>query len=522
MEYKFLSEKRWWIAGAVIFFLSTVLLYSASAPVLNSPDEASAYAAMSSFWEGRTWYKEAADVTLPGVKELIYPRSMYVLGDRIVLRGFWGMSVLYGILSWPFAQVGLSGVVFALTPLFALAGLWGLYWSADRFFGRRVAQLSVILLAIHPAFWYYTSRGLFHNVLFCSLLLMAAGILSRRTKVWSVPVATSLVVGALMVRPSEIWWVAALVAFWLYKGYGSLSKKSVQASALILVLAAAAYYGINDLIYSGAGALSAYADGAASFESGSALKWLLPFGVHPRVMWWSVSQWYIMFLAPFTFMALVGVAQLWSHKQTRPWLLAFMGVTLWLFVFYGSWMIHDNPSKEVTIGSAYLRYWLPSFILSSPFMAQSILTFIHSFKKHRLLIGAAVLLVLGGFSCQKAVLDTDGVAHTYEATKAGQAITEALHRHDGGIADNAVIISDHQDKYLLNDWQVMQPVKNDDILSAVHDLVAGGVPVYLVTHPRHIAEWRDLKDNWFSRAGLMYTYWFSVEDFYEIHAIRVR
>ena len=166
-----LSKKRWWIAGAVIFFLSTVLLYSASAPVFNSPDEASTYSAISSFWEGRAWHKSAAAVTLPGVKELIYPRSMFVLGDKIVLRGFWGLPVLYSIVSWPFAQIVLGGIVFALTPLMSFAVLWGLYHLVSHFFYHPHPCWFVFLLSFHPSFWYYTARGMLHNVLFVSLLL---------------------------------------------------------------------------------------------------------------------------------------------------------------------------------------------------------------------------------------------------------------------------------------------------------------------------------------------------------------
>ena len=47
------------------------------------------------------------------------------------------------------------------------------------------------------------------------------------------------------------------------------------------------------------------------------------------------------------------------------WLAVGLAVSLWLILFYGSWSIRDNPDPSaVTIGSSYLRYRLPIFVIS--------------------------------------------------------------------------------------------------------------------------------------------------------------
>ena len=45
-------------------------------------------------------------------------------------------------------------------------------------------------------------------------------------------------------------------------------------------------------------------------------------------------------------------------------------VTYYLLLYYGSWIFHDSPIQNlVSIGSSYVRYFLPIYIFSLPFIA---------------------------------------------------------------------------------------------------------------------------------------------------------
>ncbi|OGL88655.1 hypothetical protein A3H75_00655 [Candidatus Uhrbacteria bacterium RIFCSPLOWO2_02_FULL_51_9] len=140
-------------------------------------------------------------------------------------------------------------------------------------------------------------------------------------------------------------------------------------------------------------------------------------------------------------------------------------------------------------------------------------------KKWRIMVGAAVALVLIVFTFYVAVVRTDGVRDAGQAMDTGAAIRSALKTHDGGIPANSVILTDREDKFFVGVWQVIQPVKNTDNLRAVFNLLNEGKPVFFVTPTRTIDEWRDLKDHWFKDARIMYTYWFSVGE-YEVHALK--
>ncbi|MBI4098732.1 MAG: hypothetical protein HY437_01705 [Candidatus Magasanikbacteria bacterium] len=530
------------IAGAIIFFLSTSALYIIREPVFNSPDEAANDAVIERFArEGELWLPAVAADTQE-IRNLVHPRSMQVVGDRLVPAGFLGLPVVYGVIAW-FTH---PRVIAVLTPLFALAGLAALYFLVLKVWNdKRVAALSAALLALHPAFWYYTARGLFHNVLFVSLLFFGACMMAYRNVIleahaaWADRihrhkgivsacidmVALILIWLALLVRPSEFWWVLALgvALMWWYRSAFSWKRLSFWfftggILALVTVLLYRYVYGDVPLF----AVAAQYGGGTEGVVNQAWWRWFLPFGFHPRVMLWSAARWYGLLALPFTLLSLGGlVLTIRAQSQNiRRWAWVFLGVTAWLLVVYGSWLIFDNPSHEVTIGGAYLRYWLPSFVLGAPFGAYFIVWCMEKLSnKWRMVIGGVVALVLIAFTFYVAVLRTDGVRDVGQAMDTGAAIRDGLKTHDGGIPANSVILTDREDKFFTGTWQVIQPVKNNDNLRAVYDLLNEGKPVFFVTPARSIDEWRDLKENWFADARIMYTYWFSVGE-YEVHALK--
>lgn len=506
------------IAGAIIFFVSTSWLYLSSSVVFNSPDEAASAAVIQQFARNGDFWLPAVAADTQEIRNLVHPRSMQVVGERLVPAGFIGLPVIYGAIA---AMTHVRVQAF-LTPMFALLGIAALYFLVLKVWGdRRVALWSAMALALHPAFWYYSARGLFHNVLFVSLLLAGfCGVVHRR-----VIVGIILIWLALLVRPSELWWVVALlivVIVWQREAFSRarIAMWLVCAAALALVTVALYGYVYGDASLESV--INTYGGGTEGVANQAWWRWFLPFGFHPRVMVWSAARWYGLLALPFTLLTLGGLAlTIRARSQIiRRWAWVFLGVTAWLIAVYGSWLIFDNPSRDVTIGGAYLRYWLPSFVLGAPLAGYAIVRLMEKLSnKWRVIASAAVVLILAAFTFYVAVIRTDGVRDVGQAMDTGAAIRDALKTHDGGIPASAVILTDREDKFLVGEWQVIQPVKNQDNLQAVYDLLNEGRPVFFVTPARTIDEWRDLKENWFASARLMYTYWFSVGE-YEVHALK--
>ena len=173
---------------------------------LNSPDETANYFFARTYAQsGQIGYDEPL---LASSKGVVHPRSMTTAGNRVVPVGFLGLTVLYGLLGKLF---GVYAILF-LTPFFAVCSAYLLYLLLKRIFSKNIAALSGVLLLIHPAYWYYATRGLLPNVLFVDLLLVgclctALGFEKKRT--WCALFGGVFVGLALTVRLSEIIWVFA-------------------------------------------------------------------------------------------------------------------------------------------------------------------------------------------------------------------------------------------------------------------------------------------------------------------------
>ena len=200
------------IAGAIIFFASTSFLYLSRASVFNSPDEAAHFAVIQQFARSGELWLSAVPADTQDTRILVHPRSMRVIGDRIVPSGFVGLPFVYGVMARAVPESALPFLLALLTPLMATVALFAFYHIVARLFAdTRVAEWSTVFLALHPAWWYYTVRGLFPNVLLVSLLLISAWLFLRHRQS-IVEDAAMVACGALalLVRPSEIWWGAGL------------------------------------------------------------------------------------------------------------------------------------------------------------------------------------------------------------------------------------------------------------------------------------------------------------------------
>lgn len=508
-------------------FLTYAFLPLAAPTRYNSPDEASnAFFSAHFAKTGYLWYFEP--LNLPG-KGVVHPRSVRVVDDFLVPGGFIGLPVLYGGIGRLFGV----GVIPYLTPLFALAGIaaWGalVRWR----FGTKVGVTSAVLLAAHPAWWYASSRTLMPNVLFTSLVVVAAWLffttpvrdaVERRTKDGlrllraSDGALAGIAVGlAVAVRMAETYWLALaaavlLVVAWRRK---SVPWARIAVFAAFAALTLAPFLLMNQTLYghplaTGYGAGVDVPAGNLPHGMGDRLlgplrPLLFPLGFAPRVAlanFWTYGIAFFGWWSVLVTCALVAAIGSWK-RQPAPWrkdaaaFAAASGAAVaWLALFYGSWTVQDNPDPSaVTIGSSYLRYWLPAFVLSTAPVAWLAVTAVERGVHSRVAkpVAAAVLLLYVAASG----LDVFG-AHGEGLL----AVRQNVIRYDATVKDivaitpkGSVIIVDRADKYVFPDRPVITPLRADSTYAALDVLKRHAAIWYFgITFPEQDLAWlRDEK-----------------------------
>jgi hypothetical protein len=503
------------VGGFFVFLAYSFLSFtSASGNVvrLNSPDETANY------FFARTYAASGAigytEQLLEASKGVVHPRSMTTAGDRVVPVGFLGLAVLYGVIA---KLVGSAGILF-LTPFLAVLSAFLFYLFLSHIFARRVAALSAVLLLIHPAYWYYASRGMLPNVLFIDLLLAGALFLVmayKKNHALFYLLGGFFVGLSLTVRLSEIIWVFSAIAL---AAVCMLGRRLVIATPLFVLgcaLPLAGLFLMNTSVYGhpfifGYQSAATY-ESAASFDRVIALisssdwqkigelkselggmfaqlrAYAFPFGFDPPTFTKHFQQYGVGMFWWFTLPAIFGVLLTLRRGlyefflERKRGLLLFLlisgGVGYWLVAFYGSWVFFDNISEEVTIGNSYVRYWLPLYLLSIPFVATTFVSFLRGGRGRlsRTLIACATVIVMMFFS-GKAVL--------YEYRDSIFPVAENIrsyHRSAAWIVQmtepDAVIFSERSDKNFFPERKVAQSFPN----LAERDLVPplfDRVPVY--------------------------------------------
>ncbi|MBU0597471.1 glycosyltransferase family 39 protein, partial [Patescibacteria group bacterium] len=197
------------IGLGIIFFVVYAWQYYGLDTLFTSPDETANYFFIELFAnQGQLSYEEPLNVD---VNNVIKPRSMGVNGDNVVPGSFLGIILLYGLIAKIF---GLK-IVLYLTPLFSVISVIFFYLLIKEVFNKKVAFVSSVFLFFLPPFWYYSARGMFHNALFISLLIIGCYFIVKSIKNSNATVKAisnyflaGLFVGlALITRTSETIWI---------------------------------------------------------------------------------------------------------------------------------------------------------------------------------------------------------------------------------------------------------------------------------------------------------------------------
>lgn len=527
------SGKPFRTTVAVLAFVALAAAYAflplSSPPRSASPDENANLHFSRLFADtGTLWQFDSINLQAKGA---VHPRSMRVAQDFIVPGGFIGLPVLYGGIA---ALLG-NAVLPYLTPIVAVLAVvaWGVL--VTHLFGRRIGVLAAFLLAFHPVWWYETARTMQPNVLFVALIIFSLwcfltqpihGVLRERTKFRlsehiDPALAGTLLAFALAVRPSEAYWLIMAAAIVAFSYRATLPWRRLAVAAVFTVLTIAPFVMLNASAYgspfaTGYGAAGdapvidlPQGQGAALLSSvlGPFDALLFPLGFAPAdalrhftafgigiVWWWAV-------LVGCAFVALAAdMRRLRASKEKPPRVaLTFAAlaavISVWLILFYGSWTIRDNPDPNaVTIGSSYLRYWLPIYVLSTVPVAwlfnRASQVLRGGARTAAVTLFVAMYLLSGAtdvfLSPQEGLIATR--ASLYDSDEKARQIIVAT-------PETSVIVVDRADKYLFPERRVIVPLRSEATYSTLGRLRTAAPLYYFgISFPERDLAWlRDTK-----------------------------
>jgi len=374
----------------------------------SSPDETANYFWISRIARGKPLYYFEE---LNGLgNNLVHPRSVNAVGGKIVPGSFLGMIIIYGFL----AKIFGLWVVPYLTPFFSVLGIVFFYLLIKEIFQKKtISLLAAMLLSFIPPWLYYSSRGMYHNILFMSLLIMGiyelfyifgtGHIKSFKFKVLNFNLILNslilkyflyffvgLLIGlAIITRTAEIVWVGVTVIFIFALHFKKIHWPGFFLFLCGLYLPALILMYHNQILYGqviSAGYRSIIPEGGVGEMVDSWVLWqilITPFGFDLKLILVNSFNYLYNFLpywsAPvvvgaFLFLVLPSKSIQINYKKRIIYFAYCLLLTAYLLIFYGSWSITDRIDQaNLSLGTSYVRYWLPIYIVSMPFLAAFIL-----------------------------------------------------------------------------------------------------------------------------------------------------
>ncbi len=486
------KNKRWLVASlfaAVLFFAYAAFPLSIQG-IWNAPDETAAAWAVGKLPLLTGDYSQPAAYA-EELGGLVHPRSMLVHQGQLVPAMWLGLPWLlnlFGALTGDHVEtIELLVVAISVLAVFSWKSI-----VTKLFENPTVGWIAAFVLAVHPGWWYFTARGFHPNVVFVSFLIF--GVLAwyvaaahkppKRALLWR---DLMLFLGgvsfgmALFVRTNEAVWVVPLlflVAWYQRRKPFKEHLLAVLGVALPLLL----MLNLHGTVY-GDVFLTGYTIGgdpvpvevSTTVESvgfsNPLLAQLFPFGIHEMNVLQNVTSFHVVFFALWTAFTVFGLLMLALEWRTlRPdqkqryrrllWLSAL--VSAYLFIVYGSWNISDNPDPSaVTIGTSYIRYWLPITLAMTALVGYAIVrgvSYRYSATMRQVVIG--IWLVAFGYAgfAQTVFGRDEGLAFVH------QNLLEFQTQRDQVLAltdETDVIIVDRSDKILFPNRDIVYPLRNE-------------------------------------------------------------
>ena len=490
------------MGGVVVLYLIGSLVLVNGSGLYISPDETAAahfVHRVSKTGLPSGPYSELAIL----LEDRVYPRSMVSVNGELLPGSFLGLPMLYGVV----VALVDSWVMWILTPLLTVLAAFGLYRLVSRWRPGSVALLSAGLFLLHPAVWYYSARGLMHNVLFIDLLLIALWLFVVRPMkgiLLNDILVGLLVVLAVMTRTSEVMWLGAAVVVLCVAYWRSFSWQRVGSLLAGGIIGLMLLFGMNTLVF-GWPLTTGYTVGQIDTQSldlaaGDALDAVevLPFGFHPRNAWTHFLAYGAGMFWWLSLLAVIGLVLLVRSVSWKRWVAPVgvgLALSVWLVLMYGSWEIHDNPDPTViTMANSYVRYWLPMYVLSIPLIALVISKVRVGWIRYVLMIGLLCLNVYAVF-----FQGQDGLLSVRETLVRSEEIQLSVLAHVPG---DGLVIVDRADKLFFPWREVMYPLRTDETYDAMPVVIDQGVPLYYygITFPEE--DFTYLHESRLKRMGL--------------------
>lgn len=382
----------------------------------GSPDETANYIFSKLYGqEGKLTISENYNLYTDNI---MHPRSFR--SDNGVLKpvSFLGMPILYGSI----VKLTNYKIIPFLTPLIAAVAIIFFYLFIKNIFDKQTALASAFILSVFPPFIYYSTRSMFHNILFLSLLIFSLYFLTLITKkqqtspenllellhfyklkkekyyfAYIATILSGLFLGlAISIRTSELLWLLPVyLIIWLF------NFKRISIFKVLIFLASAAiallptfyynqilfgnfYFGgypeMNNSIVSlgqaGVNIIDSVAVGKFTVLSEAVdkiINTVYYFGFKPMQ---SLKMSYIYIFRMFSALSILSILGLIvffvQYRKIKKihvmYLSSLLVLSFVLITYYGSWRFFDNPDKNShTIGNSYTRYWLPIYLGLMPF-----------------------------------------------------------------------------------------------------------------------------------------------------------
>ena len=499
---------------AVMFFVTTQWLIIGTNHSV-SPDEAANLLFAERVAAGKSIAIDVPVELAEAGDNGIRPRSTVGMDGRVVPTSFLGVPILYGAVGWIFG----AWIIPHLTSVIAILGAvaWALL---IRYLAKSeaIGWLAGALVLVTPGYWFYTGRALMHNVPFVAFLMIAAWIgIVRPLGKWSAPLAGLTLGIGMTMRTGEIIWVTALVAslvvIALIKRLWSLKDVAgfVLAGLVVAISLGIAQQNVYGSFFETGYTIQpsyevspqeppAPPTEVTQANYSGVLGVLFPFGFHERAI--VRNGWNYLIELPLLYsgvaaagvliVVLIAARKFWQQGIKRgiesmgAWeylAMVLFAVTAWLVAVYGSWVFFDNADRDlITVGNSYVRYWLPIYLLMTPFIALALRIGWDSTGKiakgkdwiAKPIWGIIMAICFLGSSLITVFDSDDGFANARSVLiDAETQVQQVLENTE----EDAVVIVDTEDKYLYPERQVLVPLRTERTY-ALMPRIAKVAPLY--------------------------------------------
>src|SRR3989344_4487898 len=449
--------------------------------VFNSPDENANFHFALRVYEGLPFgIPSSGDGSQ--ASDFLFSRSTRLFNGSLVPASFIGYALFVGLLS----KVLFVNIIPFVTIFFAGAGLYAFYILLRRIFDEQIACLATFLLAIHPAWWYYTNASLFPNVLCISLLLIGFSLLLNEKIILTGRDSAAMlcIAIALLVRTSEAIWVLPTLMIFIVVNrkashWPSLALASLPSIVLLFLFFVFAREQTGTASGSGYVLNTSEPSAPAAF-----IRYMLPFGFHPKLIVRNVLNFAGWLFVPFTAISFLGLYAVFVSRNAREktFVMIWLAISVTLFIFYGSWDVRDTVSAlGATIGASFVRYFLPYYALSAAITAVGIRFIAERFRSRSFTSVSALVLsalfvygvVQFGFHSIESVPAKLRTVRHYDATATW------VNEHT---RPESIFVTEYADKYLWPGRSVITAIDHPGVFKSIRYFVhESGRPVYFLS-----------------------------------------